>query len=161
MAFKGWVLGIVFGVAALCGAGEASAQQNERREALAREIVALLEVENTVGDLFQSMSPLLADGMANELQLSQTEEARLSELLAEELRNAMPELMTAVSAMYATNLSEQELTDIVGFLRSPSGRAMMQSQKNAETELQRMGQVLGMRVALQALLRLNAERGAR
>lgn len=151
---------LALALATVVGAGAAHAQDARKAE-LGREIVQLLEVEETIGQLFTTMSPMLATGMARELRLSSSEEARLGELLNEELRNAMPEVMTSAANMYSERLSEQELTEIVTFLRSPSGRAMMESQKNAEEEMARVGQMLGMRVALQALTRLNAERGRR
>ncbi len=151
---RGALAAVVFTVAMW---GQASAQEAER-VALARELLGLMQVEETITGLFDSMSPLMAAGMAQELRLSASESARLGEILAQEFRGAGPEILSEIAEIYAQRLSEQELRDSVAFLRSPSGQALIRGQSEAEAELERVGQVIGMRVALQAMTRFNAER---
>jgi len=137
--------------------GQASAQETDR-VALARELLALMQVEETISELFDTMSPMMAASVAQEMRLTASERARLGEILAEEFRGAGPEILREVSNVYAQRLTEQELCEIIAFLRSPSGQALLRGQAEAETELERVGQVIGMRVALQALTRFNQER---
>lgn len=137
--------------------GQASAQEAERL-AQARELLTLMQVDETISDLFDTMSPMMAASVAQEMRLSASERARLGEILAEEFRAAGPEILGEVSNIYAQRLNEQEMREIITFLRSPSGQALQRTQNEAEGELERVGQVIGMRVALQALTRFNQER---
>jgi hypothetical protein len=161
MALPGWLFGVVVAAAAvLAGPGDAWAQQDRRQE-LARQMVTTMDTEATINALFETMTPMIAASAAQELRLSPSEQGRLSELLAEEFRAAAPDFVTQVVNAYANNLTEQELTDIVAFLNSPSGRALLRVEKTAEAEMERQGQAIGMRVAVQAFTRLQAERNAR
>ncbi|MGE0741279.1 MAG: DUF2059 domain-containing protein [Hyphomonadaceae bacterium] len=157
MHWNRWIAAAVLGAGLMFG-GQASAQD---RQAQARELLQVMDVETTVIELFSAMAPMMAASVSQEMRLTPAEQARLGELLDEEFRNATPELMTQLATIYANSLSENELSQILGFLRSPAGAALIRSQENAETELERVGQVLGMRVALTAITRLNQERAAR
>jgi hypothetical protein len=155
MRFQVWAAAIAVAVA-LTGGAPAWAQ--DERAALAREAVTLMQMEEAIQVMFDTMSPMMAASMGPELRLSVSEQARLGEILAEEFRSATPEFVDRLAGVYANNMSEQQLRDVVTFLRSPAGVAWMQTQNNAERELERIGQEVGMRVAVQAITRLNAER---
>ena len=134
----------------------AAAQESERGE-LASEVTSLLGMETLLSGFFDSMSPMIASGMANDLDLTPVQTARLAELVAEEFRAATPAMVAEMSAVYAERMSETELRETIGFLRSPSGAAFLQTQIDAQGELERIGQLAGMRVGVQALTRLTQE----
>lgn len=156
MKFHLVLAAITFGVALMCG-GPAAAQ-DAGRVAKARELIRLMEVEEPVHEMFETMSPMIAATAARDLRLSRSEEARLGELLAEEFRNAAPELIGAVAGIYANGMTDQHLDDTIAFMNSPAGQAWVDTQRNADAELERVGQTLGMRVALQAMTRFSNER---
>jgi hypothetical protein len=134
----------------------AAAQESERGE-LASEVTSLLGMETLLSGFFDSMSPMVASVMANDLDLTPVQTARLAELVAEEFRAATPAMVAEMSAVYAERMSETELRETVEFLRSPSGAAFLQTQIDAQGELERIGQLAGMRVGVQALTRLTQE----
>lgn len=159
--FQTVVAAILIGLAAWSGSGAASAQTGDPKAALARDMVVAMDLEGTVRGMFETMAPMVAAGAAQELRLSGSEQARFAEILSEEFQSASPEFVQALVQVYADNLSEQELRDIVTFLRSPSGQAMRRVEARAKGELERAGQTIGMRVALQAMVRFNEERSRR
>jgi hypothetical protein len=157
MHFKTLVAAFAFAVTALAGT-TASAQ--DARAELAREAMQLMQVERILGEFFSQMSPMVATGMARDLNLGPTEEARMAELVAEEFRLASPAMVEEMGRVYAERMTEQELRETVTFLRTPSGAAFLRTQFDAQGELQRIGAMAGMRVGLQAMQRLEAERAA-
>ena len=154
MKLKAWAAAMVLG-AALTGAA-AAAEAGET--ALARELVQVMDVEATVSELFDVMSPMMAASVAQELRLTQSEQARLGEILAEEFRAAAPDFTSRIVALYADSLDEQQMRDTIAFLRSPSGQAWLNTQNAAKSQLERIGQEVGMQVAMQSIVRLNRER---
>jgi hypothetical protein len=139
-------------------AGSAAHAQDANRLSMARELMGLMRIENLLSDFFTQMSPMVASAMARELRLTASEEARMGELVAEEFRAATPGLAEEMAQVYAMRMSEQQLHETVAFLRSPSGAAFLQTQFDAQTELERIGGAAGMRVGAQAFTRFNAER---
>jgi hypothetical protein len=154
MRLKAWAAAIMLGATLTGGAAAEEAGQ----AALARELVQAMDMESTIGDLFDAMSPMMAASMGQELHLSASEQARLGEILAEEFRAAAPDFTGRIVGLYAENLTEQQMRDTIAFLRSPSGQAWLQTENTAQSQLERIGQEVGMRVAMQSLLRFNRER---
>ncbi|MEZ6022644.1 MAG: DUF2059 domain-containing protein [Hyphomonadaceae bacterium] len=155
------VWGVQSLVAALALAGAAAtpaAAQEDPRGALAVEVVELLDAEATVAEMFDNMAPMMAASMGPELQLSQADQARLSVILNEELRAAAPEFSRRLAGVYAEHMTEMQLRETIAFLRSPSGAALISTQNTAQRQLEAIGQEIGVRVALQSLMRLHQER---
>ena len=69
--------------------------------------------------------------MATDLHLTPVQTARLGELVAEEFRAATPGMVAEMSTVYAARMSEAQLRETIGFLRSPSGAAFLQTQIDA------------------------------
>ncbi len=138
-----------------------AAAQDSEREQLARELTSVLGVETLLSDLFTSLSPMVASSMATDLHLTPVQTARLGELVAEEFRAATPGMVAEMSTVYAARMSEAQLRETIGFLRSPSGAAFLQTQIDAQSELERIGQLAGMRVGVQAMTRLMQENSNR
>jgi hypothetical protein len=159
MGMKSWICALAFGLAMFSG-GVAHADQAQR-EAMAREIVTAMDFESAINDLMELMSPMVSASMAREMRLSASEEARLGELLTEEFRVSSPEVVKIVVDIYANNLSEQELTDIVAFVRTPAGSAFFRVQNTAEGALEQAGQTWGMNVGVRAFTRFQQERSSR
>jgi hypothetical protein len=86
MTFKALAAAADFALATL--ASPAAHAEEDARMGLARELMALMRIESLLGDFFTTMSPMIADGMGRDLQLSPVETARLSEIVGEELRAA-------------------------------------------------------------------------
>ncbi|MES1198796.1 MAG: DUF2059 domain-containing protein [Pseudomonadota bacterium] len=156
---KTGIVAVTIAAAALAFAPVAHADDASRL-ALARDVVTLMDVSTTVNDMFSQLSPMVAAQAAQEMHLSATEQARLSEILTEEFHNATPQLMDSVAQVYAHNITEEQLGQIRDFLHSPAGHAMIASQGAMQGELEREGQTIGMQVAARALQRLAAERSA-
>jgi hypothetical protein len=144
---------------AALGAQPAMADEASRQR-LATEVIALMDVTDTITGMFDTLSPMIASQAAGEMHLTASEEARLGELLSEEFRIATPDLLASVARVYANNLSEQHLSEIRDFLQSPAGQAMTANQTQVQSELERAGQNIGMQVASRALGRFAAEREA-
>ena len=146
-------------VLAVSASGYARAQSDQRM-ALATELVQLMRIEESLGSFFDTMSPMVAEQMARDLHLGPVESARLGELVAEEFRAALPSMTQEMAGVYARQMTEPQLDESVRFLRSPTGLAFVQTQFNAQTELERIGAMAGARVSLQALTRFQQERTA-
>lgn len=139
---------------------EAQAQEAERT-ALAREAVELLEVGATFEQMMVDLSPVVAEGMANQLRLNTAETLRLQQILVEEFRASTPEMVEGIANIYATGLTEPQLQELVVFLRSPTGRTFVDIQNSAQSALDELGARVGEQVGLRALERLQQERGAK
>ncbi|MEJ0060095.1 MAG: DUF2059 domain-containing protein [Terricaulis sp.] len=150
---------LALGFMATLGVQPAAADEASRQR-LATEVIALMDVSETIMQMFDTLSPMIASQAAGEMHLTASEEARLGELLAEEFRTATPDLMASVAQAYAANISEQNLVEIRDFLQSPAGQAMTASQGQVQSELEEAGQNIGMQVASRALGRFAAERQA-
>ncbi|MEZ5960521.1 MAG: DUF2059 domain-containing protein [Hyphomonadaceae bacterium] len=135
----------------------AHAQQQSERQRLAQELVQLMDMEKTLGDFFVTMSPMVASSMATEMRLTPVQTARLGEIVAEEFRAETPVLVGEMAAVYAQRMDEPQLREVVTFLRSPAGVVFMQSQRDAQAELENIGQLGGMRVGVRAITRLLQE----
>ncbi len=156
--FKALAAATMFGASMLAGGvAAAQTQASPAQTELANRVVDLMDLDEAITGMFDAMSPMMAASMGQELHLDSVRQARLSVLLAEEFRSATPEFMTRLAAVYATSLSEQQMRDTIAFLESPSGQAWLDTENRAQGQLEQMGQEIGMRVALQAMVRLNAE----
>lgn len=149
------LMAVVFSVATVAG-GPVRAQEADR-DAMANEIVVLLRVEALLTDFFATMSPMVAASMAREMEFTPSQEARFGEIVAEEFAAASPGMSREVARIYATRMTDEQLSETVAFLRSPSGAAFLQTQVDAQGELERIGAAAGMQVGYQALMRFNAE----
>ena len=156
MTWKTLAAAAAFALAALVPAGAAA--QDQTRTELAGELVALLEMEETLNNMFAALTPLVAASARAEMNLRPSEEARLTEILTEEFQGASPEMLQSVVDVYAANMSEQELRETVGFLQSPSGRALVDTQNSAQAELERIGERIGARVAMRGMAGFIQER---
>jgi hypothetical protein len=63
-----------------------------------------------------------------------------------------------MARVYAGRMSEAQLRETVTYLSSGSGAAFLQTQVDAQSELERIGATAGMAAGLQAMLRLQQER---
>lgn len=135
----------------------ARAQERTESQRLAHEIVQLMNMERVLGDFFASMAPVLASSMANDMRLTPVQTTRLGEIVAEEFRTETPALVAEMAEVYARRMSEVQLRETVAFLRSPSGVAFLQTQNDAQAELESIGQRGGMRVGVRAISRLLQE----
>ena len=138
----------------------ANAQEQTERQRLAHEIMQLMQMERVLGDFFASMAPVVASGMANEMRLTPVQTTRLGEIVAEEFRAETPAMVSEMAEVYAGRMSEEELRETVAFLRSPAGAAFLQTQNDAQVELERIGESGGMRVGVRAISRLIQENQA-
>lgn len=130
----------------------------ETKAELAREVMVLMDVEATLVDMMDTLAPIIAGGSVNDLELTPSEEGRLTELLREEFRNGTPSMVGRIAEAFAEHISEADLRNIRDFLRTPSGQAMVATQGQLDVVMEREGQQFGMRVALQAFTRLMEER---
>jgi hypothetical protein len=135
--------------------------ETDPRAALATEIIDLMGIEESLGAFFETMSPMIAQQMARDLRLGAVDGARLGELVAEEFAAALPGMAQEMAGVYATQMSEPQLIETLNFLRSPTGRAFVQTQFNSQAELERIGAMAGARVGLQAIDRFQQERARR
>ncbi len=158
MSFKAFAAAAALAVWAVAAP---NAQAQDARPALARELMQLMELEGELREFFAVMAPVVAEGMGNELQLSQVETARLGEIVAEEFAAATPGLISQLADVYAAQMNEAQLRETLVFMRSDAGAAFLQTKVNAEAELERIGRSAGMAVGLQALLRFQQERDQR
>ncbi len=158
MTFRAFAVAAMFALTAVVAA-PASAQDSERA-GMARELMGVMRIEAVLLEFFTTMSPMVSSAMARELNLTATEEARLGELVADEFRTATPGMVEEMAQVYATRLSAQQLRETLTFLRYPSGAAFLQTQVDAQTELERIGGAAGMRVGAQAFTRFQAESAA-
>ena len=159
MRMKAILAAAAFALASV-GSGQAAAQDAARAE-LARELMGIMQIETLLSELFTQMAPMAATGMARDLSLSPSQEARLGELIAEEFRAATPGMVEEMARVYSELLSEEQLRETVAFRRTPSGALFIETQFLAQEELERIGAMAGMRAGLQALTRLQAEMSAR
>lgn len=163
MSWKAWIgaVALAVGLAAAPAAEAQQAEPSARQVQLASQLISLLGADDTLGDLFRDMSPMIAAGMAQELHLNSAEQTRLGEILQEEFHNSMPELISAVTRIYATGMTEEELEQSIAFMQTPAGRAWVRLQETSKQEIERAGGEIGMRVGMVALTRLMQERQQR
>lgn len=155
MAYKQIIAALAFGLA-LCG--QAWAQEQNTREALAREVLTLLRAEESVTEMFATLGPVLGQAATQQLRLSQQEGTRFGEILGEEFQSAAPDLIGAMAQAYANNMTEDQLRETVTYLRSPAGQAYINTQDTAESQLRSVGRDIGLRVAARSLERFMRER---
>ena len=145
-------------VVALGLAFAAPAAAQDSRAELAREVVALMDIEATLVEMMDTLSPIVASSAAQDLQLSPSEVGRFTEILQEEFRKETPAMVERMAEVYSETVEEADLRNIRDFLRTPSGQAMIANQGMLQSAMEREGRDFGMRVALSALGRLMTER---
>jgi len=91
------------------------------------------------------------------MRLTPVQTARLGEIVAEEFRAETPALVAEMAGVYAQRMDEAQLREVVTFLRSPAGASFLQAQNDAQTELENIGQLGGMRVGVRAVTRFMQE----
>jgi uncharacterized protein len=100
-----------------------------RRLELARELVALSGMDSTmVGALRNMAEQMKASAGAG---LSPERQARLkiySDAQSDALEKMVPKIEQIVTTGYAQTYSEQELSDLLAFYKTPSGRSMVAKQ---------------------------------
>ncbi len=138
----------------------AHAQEQTERQRLAHEVMQSMEMERVLSEFFATMAPVVASGMANEIRLTPVQTARLSVIVAEEFGAETATMVGRMVDVYAERMTEEQLRETVAFLRSPSGAAFLQTQTDAQAELERIGQEGGMRVGVRAITRLMQENEA-
>lgn len=153
------ILVVVTAALAMTMAAPARADDASRLS-IAHEVVDLMNVRQTVEDMFQQSSPMFAAQVGQEMHLSQPEQSRVGALFAEELHNSVPQLMDRVAAVYAQNVTEDQLTQIRDFLKTPAGHSMLATEGVMQQQLQHEGETIGIQVAGRVLQRFGAERQA-
>lgn len=126
-----------------CGAS-ALAQEapSEARLALAREVMVLSGGENTFNQMMVQMRPMIVQDMRTR-GVSQEAAERFYEVMVEEFALEAPRFMELGAIAYANAFTDQELIDIAAFLRTPSGRAMMERQPEVAGAMMRAGAIIG------------------
>lgn len=97
-----------------------------RQLELAREVMAATGVESSMSNMFHNMTAQLTASMTRNLPPDR--QARLEVVgQAEEdvMSRLTPRLIQTMVESYARTFTEQELTDLLAFYRSPTGRSMV------------------------------------
>jgi hypothetical protein len=100
-----------------------SAHQLELAKRVMDDVGSEKMVDQMMNAMMGSMTTQMASGQSKELQ-DKTRMVIMPALQATMAR-VMPKMMEVITVSYAQTFSEQELTDIDTFYRSPSGRSMI------------------------------------
>ena len=118
----------------------ASTHQMELAKRVMEDVGGEKMVNQVVNAMVGPMMAQMASGQSADVQ-EKTRTVIVPALQATMAR-IMPRMMDIVTASYAENFSEQELTDIDAFYRSPSGRAMIAKMPQMmSSTMQAMGPV--------------------
>lgn len=148
---------VIAAAMAWAGPSGAALADEARERALATEVMRLMDMEETIGGMFTELAPVMAMAIAPSLNAEGQELARLEAILAEEFTAATPRFVEFAVDGYVDALSEQELSDIVTFLNSPSGRAMTEADARIQASMGPAAEQLGGEVAVRAVERFRAK----
>ena len=106
----------------------AAAQPDAVRLQLARDVLAASggasAMEARMRGAFAGINKLTADALPNEDPKAMKLTQSVWKYMADEEIKAIPQLLDQTAALYADNLSEQELRDLLAWSLSPSGKAL-------------------------------------
>ncbi|MFO1012565.1 MAG: DUF2059 domain-containing protein [Caulobacteraceae bacterium] len=121
----------------------ASDSRSEAREpsaaqkALVRRYFAAIKMEETLGDMMDTIMPAMMEAEARRLgQLNANERRALVDSATEGVRAILPDMMESFVTYFASHFSEAELQQIVAFYESPVGMALTERSqlKDADSE---------------------------
>ncbi|MGE3929203.1 MAG: DUF2059 domain-containing protein [Hyphomonadaceae bacterium] len=147
-------------VIAVASVSQAVAQDTESVQ-LTREMLTLLQVEEAITESFEITSPVVAYSARLEQGLSEQETARFGELLRDEFRNHTPEMINRLADVYAGHFSDEELREVLAFLRSPPGQALVRGLRQSEADQRLVVQTYSLGAMRLATDRLDRERAQR
>ena len=97
-----------------------------RKLELARELIEAAGGRSQMQNMLRGLGQQIASSASSKLSAAQkTQMGVMVEAEGDALTKRFPELQEAMAKGYAETYSEQELSDILAFYKSPSGRAMI------------------------------------
>jgi hypothetical protein len=119
-----------------------------RKLALAREVIAATGSQKAMEGMFQNVMSQVAATAGKKLPPGKQEKMRIiAEAESHALDRMIPQIIQTMTQAYAANFTEQELTDILAFYQSPTGRSMV--AKTPELMRSVMGGMLAMMPQMQ------------
>jgi hypothetical protein len=128
----------------------------------ALESARALMDESGIAKTFEAMLTPMAQQMSQVLRSVNPERGAavaqlMEELVVPELRQRLPELLQAMTIIYAQHFTAAEMDELRQFYRTPTGKKFLEKQTTLAIEGQRVGQIWGQRAALEAFDRLKPE----
>lgn len=119
---------------------------SEQRLALAREVMMLSGGESAFSDMIVQMRPMIIQDMRNR-GVPEDAAERVYLIMVEEFGREVPRFLELGTIAYANAFDDQQLTDIAAFLRTPSGRAMVENQAEISGAMMQAGMIIGQEIA--------------
>ncbi len=117
-----------------------SAHQLELAKRVMNDVGGEKMVDQIMNAMMGSMTAQMANGQSKDIQ--EKNRTVIVPALQATMSRVMPKLMDLVTVSYAQTFSEQELTDIDAFYRSPSGQSMIAKMPQMMTStMQAMGPI--------------------
>ncbi len=92
----------------------------------ARHLIRTMHAEKLADQMISSLETSVVGSLTADMPPGPKRQARAFEdALLEEMRGLMPRMFDEMATIYATDFSEQELTDLDRFYSSPTGQAML------------------------------------
>lgn len=162
------MLGIAMPAPAQPAPQAAAEAANPARLAAARQLVGLLNLEQTFDQMFVPLMPVFAqavigalqgdpdtrDAMRVLLEKGEGGQDRFVTILSQEffrsLRARYPDLKESAAAEYAKTFSESELRDLIAFYTSGTGAKMLSLAPDLQKRLAAAGQEIGRKAGEEA-----------
>lgn len=131
MKVSGLLLGCALALTAVNSpamAAETSTPPTARQLELAHRFIEVIHIDKTYADTMRSMGPTILASMPNGDGSDPALRQKVLEVVNEAASDLMGTLIQKMEPIMAEIYTEEELTDIVAFYESKSGRAMIEKQ---------------------------------
>jgi hypothetical protein len=104
--------------------------------AQARHLIQTMHAEKLADQLISSLQTSIVGSMSKSLPEARQQQVQaIDEAMLEEVRGIMPKVFDQMAVIYATDFTEQELTDIDRFYASPTGQSMLAKMPRISQQL--------------------------
>lgn len=124
MSFKAWKIAPL-GLAGALMATAALAAPTARQTELAHRYIAATHMERTMDATMKAMTPGMLANMPKGTAAEEARKAAVMEAMPEVMSDMMHKMVARLEPVVAEIFSEQELTDLVAFYESPTGRSLI------------------------------------
>jgi uncharacterized protein len=124
---------------------------------IAKEVVTSMKVDATMRAILPNLSRQIVDIMASQNPAVRNDAEAFMERFQPEFLSRLSEINDEAAEVYAKRFTPAELTDLLTFIKTPTGQKLFNEQGNISIEMIDVGQRWGQSVARDVIEKMKVE----
>jgi uncharacterized protein len=124
---------------------------------IAKEVVTSMKVDATMRAILPNLSKQIVDIMASQNPAVRSDAEAFMERFQPEFLSRLSEINDEAAQVYARTFTPAELTDLLTFIKTPTGQKLFNEQANISVEMIDVGQRWGQNIARDVIEKMKVE----